>query len=83
MSYNRNRRSDPLNNYFTNLIAFNLTAHKLLEAKDEDSFEIWFDKLRLIDPRSLFVFVKKNQDKLPKEHLEAAKWHFEKWGMIW
>ena len=83
MSYNRNRHTDPLNNYFTNLIAFVSLSNKLLESNDEDEFEMWFSKLSLIDPRALYISIKQNQNDLPKDYIESAKWHFNNWGLIW
>ena len=76
MSYKQPNTGDSLNDYFTNLAAFQKYTPNLLQAKTLDEFVIWFDKLRLIDRRALFLFLRKNKSKFDPSYIKFAQRHF-------
>ena len=78
MSYRRPNTGNPMNDYFSALIDFTMLADHLLTAKTEESFEIWLEKLELIDKRALFLFVRKHKAEIPERHLALAQRRFSK-----
>lgn len=61
-----------MNNYFSTLMDFNTHAPRLLTAATEQEFDIWLDKLALIDRRSAVLYVKANKDKIQPEFLKRV-----------
>lgn len=76
MSYQKPQYEDPLRNYFRNLTNFYQLAPHLLNAKTEEDFEIWLEKLEAIDRRSLFLYLRENKDKIDKKFLKRAQRRF-------
>ena len=76
MSYVRQKTNDPLNNYLHNLTNFYQLAPHLLTAETETEFEVWFNKLELIDRRSLYLYVKENKDKIKEEYFPIVQDRF-------
>ena len=76
MSYRKPDTGNSMNDYFTSLKDFVKLSPKLLEAEDENVFIHWFDKLSLIDRRALLIFLRKNKDKIPANHLTLAQQKF-------
>ena len=52
MSYKRPDTGNSMNDYFSSLMDFNRLAPKILQAKTEQEFDAWLDKLVQIDRRS-------------------------------
>ena len=77
MSYRQPDTGNTMNDYFTNLSTFVMLAPKFLGAPDERSFEIWREKLELVDRRALLLFLRKHKDELPPEHLAQAQYFFK------
>lgn len=76
MSYKQPNTGNSLNDYFTNLVAFNQCSPHLLESENLEQFVVWFDKLRLIDRRALLLFLRQHKNEIPKQHIEYAQRHF-------
>ena len=69
---------DSLNDYFSRLSDFTNIAPRLLHADTKEGFEVWFEKLELIDKRSLYFFIKEHKDEIPKEYLKMVQDRFPK-----
>lgn len=78
MSYQPKKTGDTLNDYFSALTEFVSLSPKLLSAKTPDSFEIWLEKLELIDKRALYLFLKKHKNNIPVSHMKLAQRRFKK-----
>ncbi|MBP3278308.1 MAG: hypothetical protein J6M44_05065 [Butyrivibrio sp.] len=79
MSYRpQNKTNDSLNNWFSNIADFINISPNLLKASSLDSFKVWFEKLEKIDRRSLYLFLKKHKDEIPKEYLDSVRNRFQK-----
>lgn len=78
MSYRREIKKDFINEMFTRYRDFQLLSHHLLEAKNFEEFEIWFEKLELIDKRTLYLFICENQEKIDPEYLDIVSDRFIK-----
>jgi hypothetical protein len=78
LSYVIDHRDDTLNELFVRYADFNMVSNNLLEAKDINSFIIWFDKLIHIDKRCLFLFLRKNKNKFINhpDWMEIAQSYF-------
>lgn len=76
MSYHHRQTQDSLNSYFSALTDFTVLSKHLLEAKNEQSFEIWVDKLALIDKRALLLFARKHKNEIPEAHLKCIQRRF-------
>ena len=76
MSYRKPNTGNSLNDYFTSLSDFVMLSNHLLTAETEESFEIWLEKLELIDKRALLLFIRKNKNKIPENHLYLAQRKF-------
>lgn len=76
MSYKQPNTGDTLNDYFTNLAAFNTYAPHLIEAKNLQEFVVWFDKLRLIDRRALLLYLREHRQKIDPAYIKHAQRHF-------
>lgn len=64
MSYKRPNTGNSMNDYFSTLMDFNVLAPHLLEAKTEQSFDAWLDKLATVDRRSTVLYIKEHRDEL-------------------
>lgn len=73
MSYGKRKTENSMNAYFMRLRDFNLLSPRLLHAADLKSFQIWLEKLTLIDRRSLVLFLRQHWDELPEEYWDWAK----------
>ncbi len=73
MSYSIPKKTDSLNEYFTRLADFTLLLPNLEKAEDKETFDIWFDKLRQIDPRALLIWIREHKDSLPEGCLDTAR----------
>ena len=76
MSVVKANTGDSLNDYFVDLAGFeNMKCH-LLEHSGEndndnmDGFIRWFDKLRILEPRATWLFIKNNQDKFTNDEIK-------------
>ena len=76
MSYRRPNTGNSMNDYFSALSDFQMLSSHLLDAKNEESFEVWLEKLELIDKRSLLLFLRKHKEEIPEEHLRLARRRF-------
>ncbi len=62
MSYRRPNTGDSLNDYFSALSDFVQLWPNLVNASTEQGFLCWFEKLYLIDPRSLVIWLERYRD---------------------
>lgn len=65
-----------MNDYFTSLDDFVMLSDHLLKAETEESFEIWLEKLELIDKRALLLFARKHKAEIPERHLAILQSRF-------
>ena len=77
MSYKRPNTGNSMNDYFTSLFDFVSLSDNLLTAKDSHEFEIWLEKLEEVDKRALYLFLKKNKDKISEDYMDLAKRRFK------
>lgn len=77
MSYKRPSTGNSMNDYFTSLSNFVSLSDNLLAAKDSQEFEVWLEKLEEIDKRALYLFLKKNKDKISEDYMDLAKRRFK------
>lgn len=73
MSYRKPGTGNTMNDYFSSLRAFNLTAPNLLKAATARDFEIWLDKLLAIDRRSLVLYLKEHKKEIKPAYWERAR----------
>lgn len=78
MSYKRPNTGNSMNDYFSALMDFVSISPRLLEARDDFEFELWFDKLRLIDNRALYLFLHENKDQIPRQRIRYAQHFFKR-----
>lgn len=78
MSYKKPDTGDLLNDYFSQLTDFVSISPNLLNATSEQEFEVWLEKLELIDRRALFLFIQQNIKMLPVEYIQIAQRRFIK-----
>lgn len=64
---------DTLNDYFSRLNDFMNIAPNLLKASSVQSFEVWYEKLELIDRRALFLYIKEHSSEIPAEYKSRVK----------
>ena len=76
MSYRRPDTGNSMNDYFSSLVDFTVVAPRLLEAATPEDFNVWLEKLELIDRRPLLRYIRKHKDRIPKEHLDLARKRF-------
>lgn len=76
MSYTPTDTGDSINNLFHSLVDFALLAPHLLQAKNLQSFIVWFEKLELINRRSLLIYLREHKNEIPKKHLDFARTRF-------
>lgn len=58
MSYKRPDTGNSMNDYFSTLMDFNTLAPRLLAAKTTQEFDVWLDKLVMVDRRSTILYLK-------------------------
>ena len=73
MSYVRPNTGNSMHDYFKTLNDFYILAPNLLRASSARSFELWTEKLDLIDRRSLFIYLKFHKHEIPEEYLKIAQ----------
>ena len=78
MSYRRPNTGNTMNDYFTSLSDFTMLSKNLLNAKTEETFEIWLEKLELIDKRALYLFLIQHKSELPENYLNLARRRLKK-----
>lgn len=76
MSYRKPDTGNSMNDYFSSLVDFTVVAPKLLSAKTPSEFNVWLEKLELIDRRSLLLYIRKHKDCIPDTHLDIARKRF-------
>ena len=67
---------DLVNDWMKRLADFMNVRHHLLEASTPQAFEVWFEKLELIDKRSLYFYIKENKENIPREYLDMVEYRF-------
>lgn len=77
MSYKRPNTGNTMNDYFTALSDFTQLAPNLLAAKNINAFQIWLEKLELIDKRSLHIYLQKHKNEIPPDHMKLAQRRFK------
>lgn len=77
ISYPRPNTGNSINDYFSALIDFVQLAPHLLEAQTTQNFIIWFEKLELIDRRSLLLYLRKHKDEISPEYMRFAQRRFK------
>lgn len=77
MSCSKPDTGNSMNDYFSALSDFVRLAPHLLEAGTEQEFVVWFEKLELIDRRSLLLYLRKHKDEIPPEHMSFARRRFK------
>ena len=76
MSYRKPNTGNAMNDYLTSLTNFVVLAPHLIEAKNTNSFQIWLEKLEKIDRRALLLYLRKNKNNIPAEHIKIAQRRF-------
>ena len=72
MSYKKPNTGNSMNDFFSTLMDFNLLAPKLLQAKTEQEFDVWLDKLAVIDRRSTVLYIKGHQDEIKTDFMKRV-----------
>lgn len=72
MSYKRPDTGNSMNDYFSSLMDFNRLAPKILQAKTEQEFDAWLDKLVQIDRRSTAIYIKEYMDGIRPEFMKRV-----------
>ena len=67
---------DSLLDYFKRLIYFKLCANRMLSAKTDQEFLLWFEKANAADHRSTFLFLQKNKDVIPRPYILSVRKRF-------
>ena len=76
MSYRKPNTGNAMNDYLSSLTNFVVLAPHLIEAKNTNSFQIWLEKLEKIDRRALLLYLRKNKNNIPAEHINIAQRRF-------
>lgn len=72
MSYKRPNTGNSMNDYFSALMDFNVLAPRLLKAKTEQEFDVWLDKLAVIDRRSTVLYIKAHEDEIRPDFMKRV-----------
>lgn len=64
MSYKKPDTGNSMNDFFSTLMDFNVLAPRLLQAKTEQEFDVWLDKLATVDRRSTVLYIKAHQNEI-------------------
>lgn len=78
MSYKSIDTNDLTKKYFFDLGNFVNILPQLASAHSEQAWELWFEKLALIDRRSLYRYLKDNVQSLTDEQKDFAEWYLQK-----
>ena len=74
MSYkNLNTSDDSLNQLFSNMANFHNMSQNLIKAESFEAFQVWFEKLELVDRRTLYLFMRKNHALFKDEFVDYAE----------
>lgn len=73
MSYRKPDTGNSMNDYFTSLADFVLLFPNLLNAKTEQNFIIWLNKLIAIDPRALVLKLRQHESEIDPEYMKLAQ----------
>ena len=73
MSTQYKTKTDSLNELITNMAEFNNMKEHLISNKDLITFIRWFDKLRMYDARSTWLYLADNKDKLTVQQIRWAE----------
>lgn len=73
MSYQRKTCEDGVNEWFSAMADFVNIAPNLLKARSTEEFEVWFEKLQQIDPRSIYYYIKEHKSEIPEEYINYVK----------
>ena len=76
MSYKRPNTGNSMNDYFTALSDFVMLAPNLLKADSERNFEIWLEKLELIDRRALLLYLRQHKEEIRPEFIKLAQYRY-------
>lgn len=68
MSAKRIIKDDAVHELITNMAQFENMKHHLLTT-DFDVFIRWFDKLRIIEPRATYLFIKEHRDEFTDQEI--------------
>ena len=69
---------DSLNDWFSRMADFMNISQNLLKASSKESFEVWFEKMELIDKRSLYFFIKAHKNEISEEYLKMVRGRFRR-----
>lgn len=72
MSYKKPNTGNSMNDYFSALMDFNILVPHLLQAKTEQEFDCWLDKLTTIDRRSAVLYIKAHQDEINPDFMKRV-----------
>lgn len=70
MSYKKPDTGNSMNDYFSALMDFNRLAPRLLQAETEQEFDVWLDKLAVIDRRSTVLYIKAHKDEIRPDFMK-------------
>lgn len=82
MSYKQPNTGNAMNDYMTSLTSFVLLAPNLLNAKTDQTFLNWLNKLEAIDRRALLLYIKEHKQDIPLDRLKAAQRKFPKGDIL-
>lgn len=80
MSYKKPNTGNSMNDYFSALMDFNKAAPKLLQAKTAQQFDIWLDKMAVIDRRSTVLYIKQHAAEIPDVFMKRVPVRL---GQVW
>lgn len=72
MSYRKPNTGNSMNDYFSTLMDFSVLSPRLLEAKTEQEFDIWLDKLAQVDRRSAVLYIKAHEGEIRPEFMKRV-----------
>lgn len=76
MSFVKADTGDSLNDFFTDMADFMNISGNLLKADTLQVFIVWFEKLELINKRSLFLFLKQHKKEIRPQFIKWAQERF-------
>ena len=76
MSYRPPASEDSLSEWFSRAADFHNIAPRLLGASSDREFELWFDKLSIIDKRMLLLYLRQHGHELTPERRGFAQSRF-------
>lgn len=72
MSYRKPDTGNSMNDYFSVLMDFNILASHLLQAKTEQEFDSWLDKLATIDRRSTVIYIRNHIEEIDSNFIRRV-----------